>query len=60
MVALARLLIESGVILPEESPSRIFDSHDPAAEGGRGGGGRGGQRGDAEVRTCYFHPLSAV
>ena len=56
MVALARLLIESGVILPEESPSRIFDSHDPAAEGGRGVGGRGEERGDAEVRTCCILP----
>lgn len=59
MVALARLLIESGVILPEESPSRVFDSHDPAAEGGRGGG-RGEQRGDAEVRTCYILPLYPI
>ena len=60
MVALARLLIESGVILPEESPSRIFDSHDPAIEGGRGGGGRGEQREDAEVRTCYILPLYSI
>ena len=59
MVALARLLIESGVVLPEESPSRIFDSHDLAAEGVRVGG-RGEQRGDTEVRTCYILPLYSI
>ena len=51
MIALARLLIESGVILPEERPSYIFDSHDPAAQQAGGVSGRGGRKEDKEVRT---------
>ena len=55
MVALARLLIESGVILPEESPSNIFDSHHDSSVNGAGGvRGRGGRREDTEVRMCFF------
>lgn len=55
MVALARLLIESGVILPEESPSNIFDSHNDSSVNGAGGvKGRGGRREDKEVRTYVF------
>lgn len=54
MVALARLLIESGVILLEESPSNIFDSHDSSVNGEGGVKGRGGRREDNEVRTCLL------
>ena len=55
MVALARLLIESGVILLEESPSNIFDGHnDPSVNGVGGVKGRGGRREDNEVRMYMF------
>ena len=55
MVALARLLIESGVILLEESPSNIFDSRNDSSVNGAGGvTGRGGRREDNEVRTCLL------